>query len=93
MYRLVEVAQNLSTKSYLIENSRSIRPEWLEGAKTIALTAGASAPEVLVQDVIEFLNLKGFTNVKEVEVMPENVRFALPPELIEAIGAAPAIAE
>jgi 4-hydroxy-3-methylbut-2-enyl diphosphate reductase len=91
--RLVEVAQNLSTKSYLIENSRSIKAEWLEGAKTIALTAGASAPEVLVQDVIEFLNLKGFTNVKEVEVMPENVRFALPPELIEAIGAAPAIAE
>src|SRR3954469_18567729 len=91
--RLVEVAQNLSTKSFLIENSRAIKPEWLEGARTIALTAGASAPEVLVQDVIEFLNNKGFTNVKEVEVMPENVRFALPPELIEAIGAAPAIAE
>jgi 4-hydroxy-3-methylbut-2-en-1-yl diphosphate reductase len=91
--RLVEVAQNLSTRSYLIENARSIRPEWLDGVETIALTAGASAPEVLVQQVIDFLNAKGFSDVEEVEVMPENVRFALPPELIEAIGAAPAIAE
>jgi len=91
--RLVEVAQNLSTRSHLIENSRAIRTEWLDGAKTVALTAGASAPEVLVQQVIEFLASQGFTNVQEVEVMPENVRFALPPELIEAIGAAPAIAE
>lgn len=91
--RLVEVAQNLSTRSHLIENSRAIRTEWLDGAKTVALTAGASAPEVLVQQVIEFLASQGFTNVQEVEVMPENVRFALPPELIEAIGAAPATAE
>jgi 4-hydroxy-3-methylbut-2-en-1-yl diphosphate reductase len=91
--RLVEVAQNLSTRSYLIENAKSIRPEWLNGVNTVALTAGASAPEVLVQQVIDFLNAKGFSDVEELEVMPENVRFALPPELIEAIGAAPAIAE
>ncbi len=91
--RLVEVARNLSTNSHLIENSKAIRPEWLEGIKTVALTAGASAPEVLVQEVMEFLAARGFTNIEEVEVMPENVRFALPPELIEAIGAAPALAE
>jgi 4-hydroxy-3-methylbut-2-enyl diphosphate reductase len=91
--RLVEVAQNLSTNSYLIENCRSIRPEWLAGAKTIALTAGASAPEHLVEETIAYLQERGFSNLEEVEVVPENVRFALPPEIVEAIGAAPAAAE
>ena len=89
--RLVEVARNLATTSHLIDNYRNIKPEWLEGVKTIALTAGASAPECLVEEVVEFLGTKGFNNVKEVEVMPENVRFGLPPEIVEAIAAAPAI--
>ncbi len=88
--RLVEVAQNLSTNSFLIENCRAIRPEWLEGVKTVAVTAGASAPEVLVEETIEYLRERGFTNLQEVEVVSENVRFALPPEIVEAIGAAPA---
>jgi 4-hydroxy-3-methylbut-2-enyl diphosphate reductase len=87
--RLVEVAQNLGTRSHLIENYRSIRPEWLEGAKTIALTAGASAPECLVEETVAFLKQSGFTNLQELEVMPENVRFGLPPEIIETISAAP----
>ena len=87
--RLVEVARNLATTSHLIDNYRNIRPEWLEGVKTIALTAGASAPECLVEEVVTFLGTKGFNNVKEVEVMPENVRFGLPPEIVEAIAAAP----
>ena len=87
--RLVEVARNLGTSSHLIDNFRNIRPEWLEGVKTIALTAGASAPECLVEEVVEFLGTKGFDNVKEVEVMPENVRFGLPPEIVEAIASAP----
>jgi 4-hydroxy-3-methylbut-2-enyl diphosphate reductase len=90
--RLVEVARNLRTSSHLIDNYRNIRPEWLEGVKTIALTAGASAPECLVEEVVKFLNSEGFTNVQEVEVMPENVRFGLPPEIVEAIAAAPASA-
>lgn len=88
--RLVEVAQNLGTKSYLIENCGAIRPEWLESAKTVAVTAGASAPEHLVQEAIEYLKQRGFTNMQELEVVSENVRFALPPEIVEAIGAAPA---
>ncbi len=87
--RLVEVAHTLETKSYLIENAKSINSEWLEGVKTVALTAGASAPEVLVEQVVEFLNSKGFTNVQEVEVMPENVRFGLPPEIAEAMNNSP----
>ncbi len=88
--RLVEVACSLRTPSYLIENYRAIKPEWLEGVRTLALTAGASAPECLVEEVIEFLRAKGFTNLREVEVMPENVRFGLPPEIVEAIASAPA---
>ncbi len=88
--RLVEVARNLKTNSHLIENYRAIRPEWLEGVQTVGVTAGASAPEILVEQVVEFLTSKGYTNLKEVEVMPENVRFGLPPEIVAAIGAAPA---
>jgi 4-hydroxy-3-methylbut-2-enyl diphosphate reductase len=87
--RLVEVARNLATTSHLIDNYRNIKPEWLEGVKTIALTAGASAPECLVEEVVKFLGTKGFNNVQEVEVMPENVRFGLPPEIVEAIASAP----
>lgn len=87
--RLVEVAVNLNTPSYLIENCKSIQPEWLAEVRTIALTAGASAPEILVQEVVEFLANQGFTNVQEVEVMPENVRFGLPAEIVQAIQAAP----
>ena len=86
--RLVEVSRNLGTMGYLIDNSRAINPAWLEGVFTVAVTAGASAPEVLVADVVEYLRQKGFENVEEVEVMPENVRFGLPPEIVQAIGGA-----
>jgi 4-hydroxy-3-methylbut-2-en-1-yl diphosphate reductase len=88
--RLVEVARNLRTSSHLIDSFRNIKPEWLQNVKTIALTAGASAPECLVEEVVKFLATKGFENVQEVEVMPENVRFGLPPEIVEAIASAPA---
>jgi 4-hydroxy-3-methylbut-2-en-1-yl diphosphate reductase len=88
--RLVEVARNLGTQAHLIENCRAIKPEWLQGIKTIALTAGASAPEVLVEEVVKYLAGIGFSNVRELEVMPENVRFGLPPEIVEAIASAPA---
>ena len=87
--RLVEVARTLGTNSHLIENFRSIRPEWLDGVTTVALTAGASAPEILVEQVIEYLTGQGFTNLQEVEVMPENVRFGLPPEIVEAVNTNP----
>jgi len=84
--RLVEVSRNLGTQGHLIDNSQAINPEWLEGVKTVAVTAGASAPEVLVEDVVNYLRRNGFESVEEVEVMPENVRFGLPPEIVQAIG-------
>ncbi|HVJ05828.1 MAG TPA: 4-hydroxy-3-methylbut-2-enyl diphosphate reductase [Candidatus Saccharimonadales bacterium] len=89
--RLVEVAGNLGTNAFLIDTCQDIDEKWLTGVKTVALTAGASAPEILVQEVMTFLSGKGFSNVREVEVMPEHVRFALPPEIVAAIGAAPEV--
>jgi 4-hydroxy-3-methylbut-2-en-1-yl diphosphate reductase len=90
--RLVEVARNLGRASHLIDSYTDIKPEWLAGVSTVSLTAGASAPEVLVKEVVEFLANEGFTDVEEVEVMPENVRFGLPPEIVKAIASAPAAA-
>jgi len=90
--RLVEVSENLGTRSYLIDKAEDIRPEWLEGVGKVAVTAGASAPEVLVQEVVTFLEERGFGDVAEIEVMPENVRFGLPPEIVQAIASAPAVA-
>ena len=87
--RLVEVARNLGKTAHLVENYRAIRPAWLRDVKTVALTAGASAPECLVEEVVSFLGEAGFTDVREVEVMPENVRFGLPPEIVQAISHAP----
>jgi 4-hydroxy-3-methylbut-2-enyl diphosphate reductase len=56
------------------------------GVSTVAVTAGASAPEILVEDVVNYLRQNGYSSVEEVEVMPENVRFGLPPEIMQAIG-------
>jgi len=86
--RLVEVSRNLGTIGYLIDNSQAIDAKWLDGVTTVAVTAGASAPEVLVEDVVSYLRQNGFDRVEEVEVMPENVRFGLPPEIVQAIGSA-----
>jgi 4-hydroxy-3-methylbut-2-en-1-yl diphosphate reductase len=86
--RLVEVSRNLGTIGYLIDNSQAIDPAWLRDVNNVAVTAGASAPEVLVEDVVNYLRLNGFESVEEVEVMPENVRFGLPPEIVQAIGSA-----
>lgn len=91
--RLVEVSRNLGTGSYLIDKADDIQPEWLDGASTVAVTAGASAPEVLVQDVVGYLQSKGYGSVDEVEVMPENVRFGLPPGLVQTINPVPVAAQ
>ena len=86
--RLVEVSRNLGTQGHLIENSAAIDAAWLEGVDRVAITAGASAPEVLVEEVVDYLKQKGYSSVEEVEVMPENVRFGLPPEIVREIGGA-----
>lgn len=83
--RLKEIAEELGIKSYLIENAGQLQPEWLEGAAAVGVTAGASAPDILVQDVVA--KLKELHDVK-LELMTgvaENVRFRLPAELAEAV--------
>ncbi len=79
--RLVEVAERAGARAYLIEDEHGIRAEWLTGVAGVALTAGASAPEVLVERVSARLQELGFSRVEEVEVIPEDVRFTLPAEL------------
>ncbi|SRR5579871_1657884 len=80
--RLVEVAREHGLKAFLIEDAGTIKPEWVDGASTVSVTAGASAPEHLVQQVIEHLERAGFGAADEVEVIEEDVRFALPAELM-----------
>ncbi len=79
--RLVEVARRGGTAAYLIGHAGDILPEWVEGRRRIGITAGASTPEVLVNQVVERLKECGFTRVEEVEWVEEDVRFALPAEL------------
>lgn len=79
--RLVEVARRGGSAAYLISEAADIRPEWVEGRKHIGITAGASTPEKLVQQVVERLKSWGFTRLEEVEWTQEDVRFSLPPEL------------
>ena len=76
--RLREVAQNLGVSAYMVDNADEIRPEWLHGKSRIGLTAGASAPEVLVHDVIERLAQLGIGSVRNLDGTPEKVAFALP---------------
>jgi 4-hydroxy-3-methylbut-2-enyl diphosphate reductase len=76
--RLREVAKNLGRDAYLVDNVDELRPEWIEGKRTIGVTAGASAPEVLVHDVILRLQEMGAVRVRELEGIDEKVTFPLP---------------
>jgi 4-hydroxy-3-methylbut-2-enyl diphosphate reductase len=76
--RLREVAANLGREAYLIDRPEELRAEWIAGKRTIGVTAGASAPEVLVQEVIFRLQQLGATRVHEIEGIEENVTFPLP---------------
>ncbi len=80
--RLVEVAQRAGARAYLIEDENSIDAKWLDDVTRVALTAGASAPDVLVERVSRRLQSLGFTSVEDVEIIPEDVRFTLPSELV-----------
>lgn len=79
--RLRELAERLNCPSYLIDDPDMIKPEWIEGKKSIGITAGASAPEVLVQNVINRLREMGAISVRKVAGIEENVSFPLPREL------------
>jgi len=79
--RLVELAERLNVKARLIDSAAHIDPAWLDGVGRIGLTAGASAPEVLVEQVSERLAQFGFTDQRDLDLIREDVRFTLPSEL------------
>lgn len=80
--RLVEVCEQLGVPAYLVDDLTEVRQEWLENVDTVAVTAGASAPENLVEQLIESLRARGFGEMEEMEVKEEDVRFNLPAELV-----------
>src|SRR5580700_4019054 len=79
--RLVEVGDNFGVRSYLVNDRGDIDPEWLVGVKNVGVTAGASAPEHLVQELMQFLKDASFHQMEEIELVDEDVRFSLPSEL------------
>jgi len=79
--RLVEVAQRSGVKAKLIDSAKDIDVQWLDGVSRVGLTAGASAPEVLVEQVSQRLAEFGFTDQRDLDLIREDVRFTLPPEL------------
>jgi len=76
--RLREVAENMGAEAYMVDNAEQLRPEWIEGKARVGVTAGASAPEVLVNQLIERLQELGAKNVRPLEWIAENVVFTLP---------------
>ncbi len=76
--RLREVAQNEGVEAYMVDNAGELRPEWLTGKRVVGVTAGASAPEVLVREVLDKLAALGAANVRELEGAVEKVVFPLP---------------
>ncbi|MCC6585931.1 MAG: 4-hydroxy-3-methylbut-2-enyl diphosphate reductase [Bryobacterales bacterium] len=83
--RMVEVCRNQGTPAYLVDDQRDVRPEWLSGVQTVVVTAGASAPEHLVQQLIDALRDRwGFAEMEEMQIKDEDVRFSLPAELSQA---------
>jgi len=79
--RLRELSDRLGTPAYLINDATEIEPQWLEGVSQIGVTAGASAPQILVDQVIERLQERGGVGPEELAGREENITFTLPKEL------------
>jgi len=79
--RLKEVAESCGTQAHLIDDVTRIDPAWLEGIESVGVTAGASAPEHLVQEVVGYFKSLGASEIEEIEVIEEKVTFVPPPEL------------
>jgi 4-hydroxy-3-methylbut-2-en-1-yl diphosphate reductase len=85
--RLVEVAREHGADAYLIDNESQVRDEWFVGKAVVGITSGASAPEELVQRLVESFRARGTTDVRELEVVHEDVRFMLPKAIRQALAA------
>jgi 4-hydroxy-3-methylbut-2-enyl diphosphate reductase len=82
--RLREVAEHMGAQAYMVDSADELRPEWIAGKKRVGITAGASAPEVLVNELIERLMALGARKVQPLEGITESVVFTLPRELAQA---------
>jgi 4-hydroxy-3-methylbut-2-en-1-yl diphosphate reductase len=85
--RLVEVARDHGADSYLIDNASQVREEWLEGVETLGITSGASAPEELVAELVDFFRSRGTEDVSELRTVEEDVRFMLPKKIRTELAA------
>jgi 4-hydroxy-3-methylbut-2-enyl diphosphate reductase len=84
--RLVEVAREHGAESHLIDNSLQVDEEWLDGVDSVGITSGASAPEELVEQLVEFFRERGAEDVSELRTVEEDVRFMLPGEIREGLA-------
>ena len=85
--RLVEVAREHGAESHLIDNASQVQEEWLAGVETVAITSGASAPEELVSELVEFFRARGADDISELRTVEEDVRFMLPKEIRTELAA------
>jgi 4-hydroxy-3-methylbut-2-enyl diphosphate reductase len=85
--RLVEVARDCGTEAYLIDNAGEVQEQWLQGRRVVGISSGASAPENLVAELVEFFRSRGVSDISEFDVIREDVRFMLPKQIREAVGA------
>lgn len=83
--RLVDVTRDLGTDAYLIDNADQVEDAWLEGKPVVGITSGASAPDELVQNLVQVFRERGTTDISELEVIQENMRFMLPKEIRTAL--------
>ena len=81
--RLVEVSRDCGTEAHLIDNAGEVREEWLDGARVVGISSGASAPENLVEELVELFRARGVSDISEHEVRREDVRFMLPKPIRE----------
>ncbi|HTB71140.1 MAG TPA: 4-hydroxy-3-methylbut-2-enyl diphosphate reductase, partial [Solirubrobacteraceae bacterium] len=85
--RLVEVARECGAEAHLIDRADEVREEWLDGARVVGISSGASAPENLVQELVQLFRDRGVSDVSEFHVINEDVRFMLPKPIREAATA------
>ncbi|MGI9019654.1 MAG: 4-hydroxy-3-methylbut-2-enyl diphosphate reductase [Solirubrobacterales bacterium] len=84
--RLVDVTRELGTPSHLIDNASQVRKEWLDGVETVGITSGASAPEELVSQLVDYFRDRGADDVSELRTVHEDVRFMLPKQIREQLA-------
>jgi 4-hydroxy-3-methylbut-2-enyl diphosphate reductase len=85
--RLVQVTRELGTEAHLIDDVGEVEEAWLEGKRTVGISSGASAPELLVQRLVDFFRARGVQEVEEFQVVQEDVRFMLPKAIRQAMAA------